>query len=220
MTTTPENPVIDALVSRRTVKVFAPEGSAPTGALTREQMDKWVDAAGNAPFHKPSHPDHDAHRDVRAREPWRVTKLDAAACQAAVSKMEIDGLEPGKLGEMIRGAEGIALVSFLPNPAETQLRENEDFEASFDNMEIIASAGAFCQSLLLAAESDGYRSYWSSGGDMRKPWGAEYFGRPEGEVIIGALFFFPAKTPEEAGEGTGGLADKRAPLEAWSSWFG
>ncbi|MEO0495965.1 MAG: nitroreductase family protein [Pseudomonadota bacterium] len=219
MTQPPDNPVLNALVKRRTVKLFAPADKPASGSLSRERMDRWIAAAGNAPFHKPSHPDHDAARDARAREPWRVTKLDANACAKTVQAMQNDGLDPGKLGDMIRGAEGIALVSFLPNPPETELGEKEDFEASFDNMEIIASAGAFCQSLLLAAESDGYRSYWSSGGDLRKPWGAKYFRRPIGEVIIGALFFFPAETQDGVGEAVGSLADKRSDHQTWSAWF-
>ncbi|MEO0636525.1 MAG: nitroreductase family protein [Pseudomonadota bacterium] len=218
MQNTPDNPVLEALTSRKTVKVFAPQQSESSG-LSREQMDKWIAAAGNAPFHKPSHPDHDANRDVRAREPWRVTKLDKAACGAAVEQMKADEIDPGKLGDMILGAEGIALVSLLPNPSEKELGPKEDYEATFDNMEIIAASGAFCQSLLLAAESDGYRTYWSSGGDLRKDWGANYFKRPAGEVIIGALFFFPSETDAGWDEGVGGLSDKRSSADDWSQWF-
>ena len=212
------NPVLDALETRRTAKVYAPEGAAVSGALDRATMDRWVAAAGNAPFHKPSHPDHDAHRDERAREPWRVIKLDEAACRKAVDAMAADGLDAQTLMDMIRAAEGLALVSFLPNPTERELGEKEDFEPSFDNMEIIAAAGAFCQSLLLAAQSDGWRTYWSSGGALRKAWGQRYFSMNPNEVVIGALFFFPAQDHPDGETKPGGLADKRTPLEAWSRW--
>lgn len=223
MTNTPEqsadNPMLEALAARKTVKLFAPAGVTPSGTLTRERIDVWMDAAGNAPFHKPSHPDHDKARGVRAREPWRVTKLDAAACQKMIAQMHADGLEADKLVSMINGAEGMAIVSFLPNPPETELGHKQDFEPTFDNMEIIAAAGAFCQSVLLASESDGYSSYWSSGGDLRKAWGADYLGRGNAEVVIGALFFFPAQTPEGAEVGFGSLADKRSSVSDWSVWL-
>jgi hypothetical protein len=208
------------IAERRTAKMLAPlDAPLAVGKLPRTTLQRWVEIAGNAPFHKPSHPDHDAGSEVRAREPWRAVMLDGQDCRDTLQAMVQEEVDAGPLMQMLAAADGAVLVTALPNPPESDLPEKQDFEASFDNMEHIAAASAFCQSLLIAGEADGWRSYWSSGGQLRKNWGFIRFGIPRAEVFLGALFFFPpGEVPEGVETKQGALADKRSPVTAWARW--
>ena len=207
------------LRSRRTAKMLCPpETPLPvTGNLSKERIDNWIDVAGNAPFHKPAHKNHLS--DIRAFEPWRCVKLTDGDCRALASELIANDMDAGKVLDMLSAADGLVLVTWLPNPSTRSLMEDEEFEASFDNMENIAAASAFTQSLLIAGEADGWRTYWSSGGMLRREEIFEKYGIPNTQILIGAVFFFPPEDQAESVETKpGSLANKRAPLADWSRW--
>ena len=84
-------------------------------------------------------------------------------------------------------------------------------------MEHLAATGAFVQSLLLAAEAEGFRTYWSSGGPLRKKPVLDWLGIPENQILIGSVFLFP----EDVGSAEikpGANAERRGAVSDWSRW--
>lgn len=209
------------IANRRTAKMLAPPTSPlkVTENLPRKRMDEWVAAAGNAPFHKPadsSHHNFNADGNT-VREPWRVTKLDAKACRNLMTHLIDNELDASKVLDMLAAADGLMLVNWLPCSPENELHEGCDFEGTFENMEHLAAVGAFAQSLLLAGEADGWRTYWSSGGILRRQEVFEHLKIDRNQILLGALFFFPQQSGDAIVK-PGSLSNKRSNLEAWSRW--
>ena len=203
------------LNARRTAKVLADDG-APDGDHT---VDRWeIDAlladAAMAPFHYP----HPAFRpngsDRMSAVPWTVTKLDGPACRALARRLVATDPTAGTIGRMLRAATGLALVWFTP---EDEAAGDAAFAGTERNMEHVAAAGAFAQSFLLAATAAGHRTYWSSGGALRGEPVTHWLGVPPGDVLVGALFLFPAEL-EGAEVRPGKLRDMRGKVGDWSEW--
>ena len=201
--------------ARRTDKVLAdPTAPLTPAGLSRDAVDAMLETAGVAPFHYPAAAPH-REGALSSVAPYRVYKLDGPACRRLLARLGRTDLQPGKIANMLAAAEALLQVTWLPEPGAPA--EGEAFEGSLTNMEHIAAAGAAIQNLLLLAAEAGLRSYWSSGGVMRGPELFQMLGIPEQEILLGAVFLFPA---DVAGADVmpGKLRDKRGALADWSVW--
>ena len=209
----PDSPVpaVDrAICERRTVKVEA-DGDAPTAGVTpRAEIEAVLAVAGLAPFH------HVASRAGEAAEPWRAHLLDAAACRALRRTAQADGAG-GRVPRMLAAASALAVVTWMPEgPMARGPRVR--FEGTLVNMEHVAAGGAFVQNVLVAATARGLPTYWSSGGWLATPAGLEAVGaRPE-ELLLGAVFVFPAALAGADVTTPGKHHARRSPAAAWSRW--
>lgn len=197
--------------ARRTVKVL-PEDPQPLQALP-PCLEAMLESAAMAPFHKA------ADRSWREGEldalmPWRAHVLDAAACrQLRESLLAVD--DRGKMPAMLGAADAMVIVNWLPDPA-CEPREGQLFEPTVRNMEHVAAASAAVQNMLLTATAHGIPNYWSSGGRLREPAWLERLGATEGEILLGAIFFFPVGSDTgPLPSVTGKLRDLRGPLSGW-----
>ncbi|MEO0496168.1 MAG: nitroreductase family protein [Pseudomonadota bacterium] len=187
-----------------------PDASPRTGSIDHAELDAMLSDAAMAPFHFP-HPDHE---EGSSAVPWRVNKLDGAACRKLAQRAEEEGLTIGGVARMLRAADALALTWFTP---EGEVADESAFVGSLRNMEHIAAAGAFSQSLLLRATAVGYTTYWSSGGVLRDEPIRQWLDVTPGDVMVGALFIFPAE-PQNAEVKTGRWRDERGAISEWSTW--
>lgn len=183
----------------------------PTG-LEREEIDAWLAAAGNAPFHYQA---ERLHREkLTSQVPWRMYKLDANACRELLSELKISAPEAGKILNMLAACDALVLATWTPDQCDD---DHLMFEGTERNMEHIAAASAAVQNLILLATEAGYRTYWSSGGVLRTPAVFERFDIPLCEILLGAIFIYPDDVgSSEIKEGK--LKDARGELEDWSRW--
>ena len=211
------NFILDSLNQRRTSKVIGNVDSPEVPTNQNDEMaETLLKAAGNAPFHVPCDRSHQS--DQRSIVPWRAYALNAQTCRQLMTKMIASG-DTTKIPAMLAAAEYLFQVTWLPDPAtsESETQENQLFEPTMRNMEHIASASAFAQSLLLAGESQGFKTYWSSGGVLRSEQTFEWLGISPSEVLIGSIFLFSAE-PENAEIKPGSHANNRGDLTDWCSW--
>lgn len=205
--------VVDGVIrERRTSKVLADAPLPVAGA--REVVEALVATVGWAPFHKPAARVHQESGALTSIVPWRFHLLDAAACRA-LRQVLLDRGDRSKVPRMLAAARALVQATWLPNPPKEAVAGL--FEATEENMEHVAAAGAAVQNLLLAATARGFRSYWSSGGALR---GAEAFGWmgiPAGEILLGSIFLFPADTGD-AEVAPGSHRDRRGAPTDWARW--
>lgn len=197
--------------ARRTVKVLA-DDAFPAGDA-RAVVEELVATAGWAPFHRVAAREHLAGA-LTSIVPWRFYLVDADGCRALRQALLARG-DKSKIPRMLAAATALVQATWLPNPARgghTGL-----FEATEENMEHVAAAGAAVQNLLLAAQARGIPNYWASGGALR---GAEAFGwmgMPGGEILLGSIFLFPAETGD-AEVSPGSHRDRRGAPSDWARW--
>lgn len=199
--------------NRQTSKVLGDidQPLEPSG-LERDQIDCWLKAAGNAPFHYQTERQH--REQLTSQVPWRMYKLDANACRELLSALKISAPEAGKILNMLAACDALILATWTPDVCEDQ---GMMFEGTERNMEHIAAASAAVQNLLLLATEGGYRSYWSSGGVLRAPDIFKRFDIPLCEILLGAIFIYPDDVgTSEIKEGK--LKDARGALKDWSRW--
>lgn len=209
-----ESPLAAIMRGRRTAKVLAdPDAPPAPRGLSRDAIDRMLEAAGFAPFHYPANAAH--LHEMRSRAPWRVYKLDGAGCRALLERLKRaqaeDGLEPGKILNMLAAAEALLQVVWLPEPAAAE------GGLSLTDIEHVAAAGAAIQNLLLLATEAGLKSYWSSGGVLRAAPVTDWLGAPADQPLLGAVFLFPS----DVGKATvapGKLRDARGTVADWSVW--
>jgi nitroreductase len=204
--------MVDRVIrERRTAKVLA---DAPFPEVdARRVVDELVATAGWAPFHRVVARVHQ-ESGLTSIVPWRFHLLDAAACRALCETLLARG-DKSKIPRMLAAASATVMATWLPNPPKGPVTGL--FEATEENMEHVAAAGAAVQNLLLAATARGVANYWSSGGPLR---GAEAFGWmgiPAGEILLGAVFFFPSDT-RDAEVNPGSHRDRRGSPTDWSRW--
>jgi nitroreductase len=204
--------VVDGVIrERRTSKVLADAPLPVAGA--REAVEELVATAGWAPFHKAAARVHQEGA-LTSIVPWRFHLLDAPACRA-LRQVLLERGDKSKVPRMLAAATVLVQATWLPNPPKEAVAGL--FEATEENMEHVAAAGAAVQNLLLAATARGFRSYWSSGGALR---GAEAFGWmriPAGEILLGSVFLFPADTGD-AEVAPGSHRDRRGTPTDWARW--
>ncbi|MEL6747072.1 MAG: nitroreductase family protein [Pseudomonadota bacterium] len=227
------SPILSQVIrARRTAKVLAdPTDPLPLTELDRATIDQWVADAGWAPFHYPCAPVHRRGAEgngagaispaLTSPAPWRMYQLDGRGCRSLLAAL-VDRADAGKIRDMLAAAAAMIVVTWLPDPPADQAATSSDgsdarFAATDQNAEHIAAAGAAVQNLLLRATSDGWQTYWSSGGILR---GAEMFqalGINPSERALGAIFIFPPDTgPAEVRPGK--LREARGKLRDWSRW--
>jgi len=197
---------------RRTTKVLADAPLPPIGL--RETVEALAATAGWAPFHRVAARAHTESGALSSIVPWRFHLLDAPACRALREVLLARG-DRSKIPRMLGAATALIQATWLPNPPKGPVTGL--FEATEENMEHVAAAGAAVQNLLLAATARGIASYWSSGGALR---GAEAFGWmgiPAGEILLGSVFLFPAETGD-AEVNPGSHRDRRGAPADWARW--
>jgi nitroreductase len=210
----------EQLVQRRkTVKVLSQEAFPANDH--RMVVDRLIAAAGWAPFHKVCGVDHRGDDQLGGIQPWRFHALDAAACRRLRPAVQCNEAA-GKIPAMLAAADAMIMATWLPNPPADALaaEDYEGFEPTLGNIEHIAAAAAAVQSLLLAATSAGFETYWSSGGVLRS---AEIFGRlgiPARQRLLGAVFLFPLAAPasETVQIAESKLRAQRSPMDQWRRW--
>lgn len=198
--------------ARRTTKVLADVALPAVDA--RRTVEELVAVAGWAPFHKPAARVHLEPGGMTSIVPWRFHLVDAPGCRA-LREVLLERGDRSKIPRLLGAAAALVQGTWLPNPPRGPVEGL--FEATEENMEHVAAAGAAVQSLLLAATARGIPTYWSSGGVLR---GAEAFGWlgiPAGEILLGSVFLFPAEHPG-AEVNPGAHRDRRGAPSDWSRW--
>lgn len=206
---------VDTIRARKTTKVLSDEELTPEDL--GETLDRLVEAAGWAPFHRACDATHREH-DLCGIQPWRMYVLSGPECRELGRRMPTE--RAGKLPRMLASADTLIQTTWLPNPAQSPLAEGQLFEPTLANMEHIAAASAAIQNLLLAATEAGLPNYWSSGGALlREAEAYSWLGIPKTEILLGSLFLFPAD-PARHGTTTevvgSKLRDQRSPVGSWS----
>ena len=211
--------ILEKLNSRRTFKVIG-DLNAPVSKTARDKnsIDNILQASANAPYHYAC---DRIHKDTMGSPvPWRAYKLDAVDCNK-LREFLIDSGDVTKVPNMLSAADYLIQVTWLPDGATIINREagkdEEAFKGTLRNMEHIAAASAFIQSLLLAGEEQGYMTYWSSGGALKSATTFDYLGIPLNQLLLGSIFFF-SKDVEHAEIKAGAMKDARGDLPDWSNW--
>jgi nitroreductase len=210
--------IIQAIQNRRTTKVLGNiEDVLPANGKNDKLLAKLVELANNAPFHYACHKIHREGGGLTSVVPWRFYLLNDQRCRELLQWLVTSEIASEKIGQMLAVAEGLVLVSWLPDPSADRTLL---FEPSERNMEHLAAAGAAVQNLLLAATGEGLLNYWSSGGVLRSAALFNMFGIPEVEVLLGAVFLFDDdKTQGKAERVKGKLSYLRGLPNNWSSWI-
>lgn len=209
--------MFDALANRRTFKVLG-DTDAPLDVRDQEssKMEMLLEAAGNAPFHHGCERRHQT--GLKSPVPWRAYYLDASRCRALMRRL-IESGDATKVPAMLAAADYLIQVTWLPDLQPDESRTSDDpaikFSGTVRNMEHIAAGSAFIQSLLLAGENQGYRTYCSSGGALRGPEVFGWLGIPADQLLLGSVFLFPEDV-KDAETKPGAMADKRMSLGDWS----
>ncbi len=211
--------ILEKLNSRRTFKVIG-DLNAPVSKAFRDKnsIDQVLTASANAPFHYACDRIH--KNNMGSPVPWRAYKLDVKGCNK-LKEFLIDSGDATKVPNMLSVADYLLQVTWLPDDATIINRDagkdEEAFKGTMRNMEHVAAASAFIQSLLLAGEEQGYMTYWSSGGALKSATTFEYLGIPLNQLLLGSIFFF-SKGVEHAEIKAGAMKDARGDLEDWSNW--
>ena len=198
---------------RRTVKVFADNPVAE--ALDRHIVEELIATAGWAPFHYPAASVHLKGNTMNALEPWRFYLLDSTAC-SNLRQILLEEGDRTKIPKMLAAASAMILVTWLPHPSKTG--NNQLFEPTQINMEHIAATSAAIQNLLLAATAREIKTYWSSGGRLRKHEQMEKLGIPSSEILLGSVFLW-TENFADLPTATGKMRQKRGPISQWSKWI-
>lgn len=218
---TAPSPAKTVISNRRTHKVLGDVQKPLTAAETKPGiLDELLAAAGNAPAHYACDRSHLS--SMSSPVPWRAYKLDQISCRKLMRHMIQTG-DTTKIPNMLAAAEFLVQVTWLPDAGTIRNaaagKEDIAFDGTMRNMEHIAAASSFVQSLLLVADEAGFRTYWSSGGPLRC---AEIFAEleiPDTELLLGSILLFPTEVGD-AEVKAGSMAEKRGKLDDWSRWVG
>lgn len=211
--------IAEKLNARRTYKVIG-NVKTPVGntATDRQVIDAMLAASANAPFHCACDRLH--KETLTSCVPWRAYKLDGKTCNNLMNKL-IESGNATKVPNMLAAADYMVQVTWLPDEGtiinRDASKDEQAFVGTMRNMEHIAAASAFIQSLLLAGEEQGYMTYWSSGGALKSASVFEQIGIPLSELLLGSIFFFSRKEnhPEIK---PGSMKDARGAVDDWSNW--
>ena len=206
------------IAGRRTRKVIGQiEAAVTTSSRTRDEITAMLETAGNAPFHYPCDRIHLEH--FSSPVPWRAYVLDTSAKSDLMTFLLENG-DTTKVPNMIAAAEYLIQVTWLPDEGTLNAWGEEEikFSGTLRNMEHIAAASAFVQSLILIAEEQGFQTYWSSGGPLRGPDIFKKLGIPDFEQLLGSIFLYPQNVGD-AEVKSGKLAESRGNVDTWSKWI-
>jgi nitroreductase len=211
--------ILEKLKQRRTHKVIGDLNDAVgTSELDYNTIDEMLAACANAPFHYACDRSHKT--DMPSVVPWRVYKLNAQDCNKLADFL-IKAGDTTKVPNMLTAADYMLQVTWLPDEAtiinKAAGKDEEAFKGTVRNMEHIAAASAFIQSLLLAGEEKDLMTYWSSGGALKSDTVFEYLSIPQNQMLLGAVFLF-SKQVSHAQIKQGAMRDARGRVEDWSKW--
>ena len=199
------------LRERRTTKVMSAEALPAESRL--QGWQNWLDVAAWAPFHRPAHAVHTQATALTGIVPWRFYVLEADCCRQLRDRLA--DRECGKIRDMLATAELLIQATWLPNPPCAPLPSGSLFEATLENMEHLAAAGAAIQNVLLSATARGIPNYWSSGGILREADVFDWLGISDQEILLGSLFLFPSTADPSLQIVHSKLRDQRTPLATW-----
>ncbi len=211
--------ILEKLQARRTYKVIGDlDAPVENTMLAKEQIDTIMSASANAPFHYACDRIH--KNDLTCSVPWRAYKLGSTDSNT-LKDFLIAQDDKTKVPNMLAAAEFLFQVTWLPDEGTIVNRDAGKDEVAFQgtlrNMEHIAAASAFIQSLLLSGEAQGFKTYWSSGGALKSEKVFDFLKIPHSELLLGSVFFFPDKN-ENAEVKPGAMKDARSPVANWSRW--
>jgi nitroreductase len=205
--------IVDEVIrARRTTKVIAEE-PLPAADI-RAVVEELAEAAGWAPFHRVVARVHQESGGMTSAVPWRFRLVDADGCRALRQAL-LDRADKSKIPRMLGAASALVLATWLPTP-----RKGEPvglFDATEENMEHVAAAGAAVQNLLLGATARGIPTFWASGGPLRGAEALRWMGVPEGEIVLGSVFLFPQETGD-AEINAGSHRERRGAPGDWAQW--
>lgn len=205
----------ETLNKRVTSKVLAdPKNPLEPKGIERSEIDDWLASAGQAPFH------HQAERvhkdDLSSPVPWRMYKFDAASCRELLTYLN-ENADAGKICNMLAACDAMVLATWTPDAPIEDMKDCILFDGTERNMEHVAAASAAVQNLLLLATEAGWRTYWSTGGVLRKPQVFNRYSMSNSEILLGAIFIYP----QDVGDAEirkGKLCDARGEVSDWSRW--
>lgn len=211
--------ILEMLKQRRTHKVIGNlEDVVSAAELDCSTIDDMLAACANAPFHYACDRTHKA--DMPSVVPWRVYKMNAQDCNK-LAEFLIEAGDTTKVPNMLTAAEYMLQVTWLPDEEtiinKTAGKDQEAFKGTVRNMEHIAAASAFIQSLLLAGEEKNLMTYWSSGGALKSDNVFEYLSIPQNQMLLGSVFLF-SKDVAHAQIKQGAMRDARGGVKDWSKW--
>ena len=233
-------PVERAIRLRKTSKVLLPielrhEQQALWKVEHTHKLKQMLESAAWAPFHKRAHEQH-LNADLAAPMPWRFHVVDHEACTRLLGFLEEQAMANpdskwsrawlSKIKEMLSACGVLVQATWLPDPSvasesiEDSPVSSVDYsviEFSQKNIEHVAAASSAVQSLLVAAQSYEWLSYWSSGGILRDGDVFDYMGISRQEQLLGSLFLTP-EAHSAARILDGGLRDQRGDLAGWVNW--
>lgn len=225
------NLVEQTIQLRKTSKVLLPiELRLAQRALWLEEHDialqSMLGTAAWAPFHKKAHSQH-CDGILSAPMPWRFHVVGPDACTGLLGYLEKQAGESAdpkwsrawqsKIKEMVSACGVLVQATWLADPSSDSADEANATTLEQKNIEHIAAASSAVQSLLLAAQSHEWLSYWSSGGILRDGEVFDYMGISREEKLLGSVFLSPQAHPA-ARIIDGGLRDQRGDTSGWVRW--
>ena len=230
----PDSSIGQCITQRKTCKVILPV------EFREEQQKHWtqehqtilmklLSCAANAPFHKKAHEQHTGG-ELCSPMPWRFHVVGSERCTELLAyfkqQHETPDADPkwarawqSKIKELLSGCGVLIQATWLPDPLPAGTVPSGETPVSFDdkNIEHVAAAGSAVQSLLIAAQSYGWSSYWSSGGILRDADIFQHLGIDTKERLLGSIFLTPEPHPS-ARLIDGGLRDQRGDMSGWVRW--
>ncbi len=205
----------EAIAARKTEKVLSDEAwPLPEDLLeVKNKINQIVLAATHAPFHYPAQAIHVEGKELNSIVPWRVHVLHAQECRELANHITSNGVNAGKILQMLHTANALLQVTWLPDQPENEIET--PYLGSLRNMEHIAAASSATQNMLLTATALGLPNYWSSGGVLRKEEFHKHLNINAKEILLGSIFLFPEDV-SKARVALGGLREKKGTVEQWS----
>ncbi|TAM76487.1 nitroreductase [bacterium] len=181
----------------RVIRARRSIGKMREDAPPRETVERIVEAATWAPFHK-------------CHEPWRFVILcgegrarlgEIAARTADLSRLPVEVHERVQAKERGKFARAPYVVAVIAEGSENPIDAEENY----------ASAAAATQNMLLAAYAEGLGGYWRTGRLARQPEILTALGASTGERIAAFVYLgYPAIAPAVA---------TRSPLAVKARWL-
>lgn len=223
----------DIIKKRKTQKVLAdkpwPVDQDREGL--KKMINELLDLAGHAPYHKKCHERYsEVENDLDSCVPWRFHVLDAQNCRTLYHYIARQNTKAGKISNMLAAADALFLVTWLPDPPEATVTDEEDkmqveeslpFVGNIRNMEHIAAASTAIQNVLIGATARNIPNYWSSGGQLRNLALRQYLNISLQEILMGAVFLFPedAENRNNVMIKSGAMRDQGKEKSTWSRWL-
>lgn len=214
----------EAINNRKTQKVLADKAWALSSNQDQinQAITELLQLAATAPYHKKCHEKYCKDDQLNSCLPWRTYVLDTKNCRQLLNYIEQNNIKAGKISNMLAAADGLMMMTWLPEPFETSPEKQDEFSepvpfhGSIRNMEHIAACSAAIQNILIGATARNIPNYWSSGGQLRNVLLRDHLGISMEEILMGAIFLFPPDSDQKkATIKLGALRDQGKELNSW-----